>query len=208
MNEYSFLVGIAVALLAGAMSPGPSFLVVAQHSLSKSRTHGLATAVGTGLGAALFALLAALGVTTLLEKTPAAYLVFKVAGGLYLLWLAYKIWRSAREPLTSDTEDVASKGTLIKAFVKGLMVQTSNPKTIFIIASIFSSVLPSDPPSHTAILVTVIAFVIDFAWYAIVAISLSRSSSRNFYQGMKVWFDRLAAIILLGLSVKLLLSIL
>ncbi len=207
MNEYSFLIAIGAALLGGAMSPGPSFLVVAQNSLSKSRAHGLATSVGTGLGAGVFALLAALGVTTLLEQVPTAYLIFRIAGGLYLLWLAYKVWQGADQPLSETTADEHKKGSLASAMLKGFVVQTSNPKTVFIIASIFSAVMPLDPPSHTALYVTLIAFVLDFSWYAIVAISLSQQNSRAFYQETKGYFDRFAALLLLALSVKLFVSI-
>lgn len=203
MNEYSFLVAIGVALLLGAMSPGPSFLIVAQNSLAKSRAHGLATSVGTGLGAGVFALLAALGVTALLEQTPAAYLVFRIAGGVYLLWLAYRIWQGARQPLAVAAQAGTANGGLLGALVKGLVVQTSNPKTIFVIASIFSAVMPSQPPANTALYVTVIAFVVDFAWYAAVAISLSQQNSRDFYQRAKVIFDRVAACLLVALGLKL-----
>ena len=44
-----------MALMLGAISPGPSFIYVAQNSISKSRKHGLFTALGTGTGAALLA---------------------------------------------------------------------------------------------------------------------------------------------------------
>ena len=126
MNEYTFLAAIAGVLFVGAMSPGPSFLVVAKNSLSQSRAHGIATAVGTGLGVAIFAILASLGVTTLLKQVPSAFMVFKILGGLYLLYIASKIWRGARQPLLTDQgkADVS----LYKAFVHGLITQTSNPK--------------------------------------------------------------------------------
>jgi len=208
MNEYSFLLIIGAALLGGAMSPGPSFLVVAQNSLSKSRLHGLFTAIGTGLGAALFALLASLGVTALLEETPTAYFVFRLLGGLYLIWLSYLIWRGATEPMEVSTQADKSQASILMSSVKGFTVQVSNPKTVFIIASIFSSVMPSQPPVNTALYVTVIAFLIDFGWYALVALSLSNQASRDFYQKTKACFDRLAACLLLALGVKLIFELL
>ncbi|MCH2190661.1 MAG: LysE family translocator [Gammaproteobacteria bacterium] len=204
MNEYSFLFAIAAALLGGAMSPGPSFLVVAQNSLSKSRLHGVVTAIGTGLGAGFFALLAGLGVTALLEQTPTIYFVFRLAGGLYLIYLAYNIWVGATQPLASSSGlDQANESNLRSSLVKGFAVQVSNPKTVFIIASIFSAVMPSEPPLYTALLVTMMAFVIDFAWYALVALSLSKESSKKFYKKTKSYFDRFAAILLTALGCKL-----
>lgn len=208
MNEYSFLLIIGAALLGGAMSPGPSFLIVAQNSLSKSRLHGLFTAVGTGLGAALFALLAALGVTALLEETPAAYFVFRLLGGLYLIWLSYLIWRGATQPMIVNTQADKTQASILMSLLKGFTVQVSNPKTVFIIASIFSSVMPNQPPFNTALYVTVIAFLIDFGWYALVALSLSKQASRDFYQKAKRYFDWFAAGLLLVLGAKLIFELL
>jgi threonine/homoserine/homoserine lactone efflux protein len=211
MHEYSFLLAIAGVLFVGAMSPGPSFFIVAQNSLSKSRAHGVATAFGTGLGVALFAVLASFGVTALLENVPTAYLAFKLIGGGYLLYLAYKIWQGAAVPLDMSASSVGditpvAQENLSKAFITGLVTQTSNPKTALVIAGIFAAFVPAEPPENTAILVAVIAFVIDFCWYAMVAISLSTDKSRNVYRKAKSGFDRTASVFLGVVGIKLLSS--
>jgi len=206
MNDYSFLVAIAGVLLVGAMSPGPSFLVVAQNSLAKSRVHGLATALGTGLGVAIFAILASFGVTTLIEKVPSAYVAFKILGGGYLLFLAYRIWRGANEPLITQPTQQSSRGPLFKSFIIGLVTQTSNPKTALVIAGIFAAFVPASPPDNTAILVSGIAFVIDFCWYAVVAIMLSARRTRGVYQRTKAGFDRTASVFLGAVGIRLILS--
>jgi len=210
MNEYSFLFAIAGVLLIGAMSPGPSFFIVAQNSLSKSRAYGVATALGTGLGVSIFAVLASFGVTTLLENVPSAYFLFKVLGGAYLLYLAFKIWLSAAEPLVMATDRVdlavTPEDKLFKAFLTGLVTQISNPKTALVIAGIFAAFVPATPPEYTAIWVASIAFVIDFSWYALVAVTLSTKASRSVYIKAKVGFDRTASIFLGVVGVKLLIS--
>lgn len=71
------LFSIAMALMLGAISPGPSFIYVAQNSISKSRKHGLFTALGTGTGAALFGFLAVMGLQAVLLAVPSAYLILK-----------------------------------------------------------------------------------------------------------------------------------
>ena len=210
MTEYSFLLAIAGVLFIGAMSPGPSFFIVAQNSLSKSRAHGISTALGTGLGVAIFAMLASFGVTALLKNVPSAYLVFKLMGGAYLLYLAYKIWLGASEPLemATDTTQHSSvkQSSLFKAFLTGLVTQTSNPKTALVIAGIFAAFVPASPPENTAILVALIAFVIDFSWYALVAISLSTKATRNVYRRAKSGFDKTASVFLGVVGIKLLVS--
>lgn len=205
MSEYNFLIAIAGVLFIGAMSPGPSFLIVAKMSLSQSRAHGIATALGTGLGVSIFAILASFGVTTLLEQVPSIFLVFKVLGGLYLLTLAWRIWAGARQPLIAQGDPSEVAISLFKAFSQGLITQTSNPKTALVIAGIFAAFVPATPPDNTTWLVAIIAFVIDFSWYALVALSLSTTSSRAVYQRAKTGFDRTAAIFLGAVGVRLIL---
>lgn len=206
MSDYSFLLAIAGVLLFGAMSPGPSFFVVAQNALLKSRAHGVCTALGTGLGVALFAVLASLGVTRLLSTVPSAYFALKLFGGVYLLYLAYRLWRGAAQPLEIAAATSTDRGTLLNSFGMGLITQLSNPKTALVIASIFAAFVPANPPDYTNILVMSIAFFIDFTWYVVVAFSLSISTSRRLYQRVKSSVDRIAALFLGVVGVKLLLS--
>lgn len=211
MDQYSFLLAIAGVLLVGAMSPGPSFFVVAQNALSKSRAHGIATAFGTGLGVALFAVLASFGVTALLQNVPSAYLIFKLMGGGYLLYLAYKIWSGAHQPLEMAATHSGENAhlqleSLTKAFLTGFVTQTSNPKTALVIAGIFAAFVPPEPPENTAILVATIAFIIDFSWYAVVAVSLSTEKTRNVYRKAKSGFDKTASVFLGAVGIKLLIS--
>ena len=203
MNEYGFLLGIATVLFLGAMSPGPSFLVVAQNSLNKSRAHGIATAIGTGLGVSIFAVLAGFGVTALFNSMPIAFLIFKVLGGAYLIYLAYKIWSSATQPLMSDGVLKDNKDSLLQAFYQGLIAQTSNPKTALVIAGIFAAFMPVQPPPFTLALIALIAFIIDFSWYAFVALSLSVATLKKGYVRAKVWLDRVVACLLALIGLRL-----
>lgn len=203
MTSYAFLWAIAGVLFIGAMSPGPSFIVVAQNALSKSRGHGVATAVGTGLGVSIFAIVASFSVTTLLEKVPVVYQGFKLIGGAYLLYLASLIWRGATQSLVTKSDDEQLNDTYVKAFLTGLTTQISNPKTALVIAGIFAAFVPSSPPPNTAVYVAIIAFIIDFSWYAMVAITLSSERSKNIYIHAKSNFDRVAAIFLAAIGVRL-----
>lgn len=75
MESFLILCSIAFALVLGAVSPGPAFIYVAKNSIAVSRKHGLFTALGTGTGAALFGLLAVLGLQAILLAVPSAYLI-------------------------------------------------------------------------------------------------------------------------------------
>jgi threonine/homoserine/homoserine lactone efflux protein len=95
----SSLMAIAAVLIMGVISPGPSFIFVARNAVARSRLHGLVTALGTGAGAAIFSIMAMLGLQKVLTAVPELFIGLKVAGGLYLLWLGYKIFRGSAQPM-------------------------------------------------------------------------------------------------------------
>lgn len=205
MDTFTTLLAIAATLAIGAISPGPSFVYVAQNAVARSRTHGLVTALGTGVGAATFALLALLGLQAFLLAVPVAYTALKIVGGIYLLWLAYKIIRHSREPLSIGKASYGEK-SLPATFRDGLFTQLSNPKTAVVFASIFTALLPREIPVYYYIALPVISFIIDAGWYSLVTIALSTERSRNVYIRFKTAIDRVAGSVMALLGLKLLLS--
>src|SRR5262252_6116802 len=99
MEIFAVYFAISTAILLGAMSPGPSFIVVARTAVVGSRVRGVLAALGMGLGGSLFALAALLGLQLALLAVPSVYRVLQLMGALYLLFLAYKLWRAAPERL-------------------------------------------------------------------------------------------------------------
>jgi threonine/homoserine/homoserine lactone efflux protein len=198
------VLSIAGAITVGAMSPGPSFVMVARIAVASSRSDGLAAAVGMGAGGVLFAGLALLGLHVVLTTVPWLYLGLKVLGGAYLIVLGYLIWQGARKPLRfaeRGTEDRASR--FVRSFSLGLLTQVSNPKTAVIYASIFVSLLPREVPLSVMLILPPLIFVIEAGWYCIVALSLSAPSSRTAYLRSKAWIDRGAGGVMALLGIKL-----
>ncbi|ENM5915680.1 LysE family transporter, partial [Vibrio mimicus] len=93
LEQYFFLLPIATLLLFGAMTPGPSFILVVQTAMSKSRSEAIRISIGLGLGASTFAFIASMGLIALFDAVPEFYIAFKVLGGLYLCYLGVKMWR-------------------------------------------------------------------------------------------------------------------
>lgn len=206
MNTLSALIAISATLAIGAISPGPSFVQVARNAVARSRQHGLVTALGTGTGAAIFALLALLGLQTLLLAVPVAYSALKIAGGSYLLWLAWKMIRHAKERLILNNTILAKK-SLLATFRDGLFTQLSNPKTAVVFASIFTALLPEEIPAYYYVALPGISFIIDAGWYALVTFALSTERARQVYMRFKPGIDRVAGSIMAILGLKLILSL-
>ncbi len=206
MQTYMSVVAIAGALVAGAMSPGPSFLFVARNSIALSRQHGFATALGMGLGSLIFTVLALLGLQALFIAVPVAFWTLKVLGGLYLIYLAYKTLRSARQPLTQELNTEIAQMSLRKTVTFGLLTQLSNPKTAIVFTSVYSALLPQHIPPVFYLIIPLIAFCIDAGWYLIVAFVLSSESPRKAYLRFKTLFDSAAGCVMGLLGLKLIFS--
>lgn len=203
MTAFGILLGIAVAIAIGAMSPGPSFVLVSRISVANTRLHGLAAAIGMGLGGALFAVLALAGLIALLERVESLYLVLKVAGGLYLVYLGMMIWRGAAAPISVGSAEGRSMQSLPRSLALGFVTQISNPKTAVVYASIFAALMPQNPPLMVVVALPPVIFLIEAGWYAIVAIAFSAPRSQRAYLNAKHWVDRLAGAVIGALGLRL-----
>lgn len=203
MDVTAALLSIALALAVGAASPGPSFLMVARTSLAVSRRDGLAAAVGMGVGAVMFAVVALMGLLVLLAAVPWLHVALKVLGGVYLLYLGVRIWRGARMPLAIAGDSGGGPARARRSFLVGFATQVSNPKTAVVYASVFASLLPREVPAAVLIVLPVMVFAIETAWYSAVAVALSAPTPRARYLASKLWLDRGAGTVMSLLGLKL-----
>jgi threonine/homoserine/homoserine lactone efflux protein len=195
---------ILLALLAGVLSPGPSFVMAARTAVAKSRAEGLALSLGLGFGATFIAGLCLAGLHAVLTAVPVLYVVLKVAGGLYLLWMAWNIWRAAPQPLSIDAQpEDQQRASLWASFRLGLYTQLSNPKAAVVYGSVFAALLPAKFPLAAALLVMLGVWVMETGWMAIVVLVLSSSKPRSVYLSAKTLIDRLAAGVMGALGLRL-----
>lgn len=205
MSPTTAVISILAAVLLGAMSPGPSFVMVARNSIGLSRRDGVATALGMGIGAICFAGIALAGLYTLLATVAWLYAGLKIAGGVYLLYIASRIWRGAGQPVTmgKSEKQAAHPG---KSFWTGLTTQLSNPKTAVAYGSIFVALLPQHPPLWCYLALPPLVFAIETGWYTVVALSFSSQGPRELYLRAKRWIDRIAAGAIAALGLRLIVS--
>lgn len=211
LADYLFVIPITIAGVIGVMSPGPSFIFVAQTTLNKSREHGLATSLGLGTGAAIFTLLSCLGLFVILEAAPFLYGALKVLGGIYLLYLAYKIWNSPKIDTNSSStisKDLSLKEKgYVKSYFLGLLTQLSNPKTAIVIGSVIMAFLPHEVPPYTFLILTVLTFITDCGWYCIVAIALSTKRAQKVYNRFQQKINKVASGLMAMMGTKLALNL-
>ncbi|MBB4576730.1 LysE family translocator [Rhizobium lentis] len=205
MSSQGIFISIMAALVVGAMSPGPSFVIVSRIAISRSRLDGLAAALGMGAGGVVFAVLALAGLTALLSQFEWLYILLKVAGGAYLVYIAVNIWKGAGRPL-EVSDAVRGRCAPMRSFTTALLTQLSNPKTIIVYASLFAALLPRTVPLDLIFALPLGVFAVEAGWYSIVAFAFSARHPRRLYLHAKGWIDRAAGAVMGGLGLRLIFS--
>ncbi|SAK53275.1 lysine exporter protein LysE/YggA [Caballeronia arationis] len=129
-----------LAVFVGALAvvyalPGPDMALVLQTSATRGMRHGLATASGLATARATHVTISALGVAALLKSAPWLYEAVRIAGALYLSYVAVQIFRSPSFGL-DDAARPGATSTLRSAVAKGMLSSILNPKAL-----LFCSVL-------------------------------------------------------------------
>ena len=196
----SMIIGFAGLSVLLAMTPGPDTFLVLRLSLQNSRS-GLAAAMGSALGSLLWAFAVAVGLASLLEQSATAYRIVKIAGGLYLIYLAVMIWR--RAPAAIEIGTHSKRGAPLAVLRNGFLIQIANPKVVVFFGSIFFALLPPHAPLWVSCVAVLIVFINEAGWYALVSLLFSSSGPRGVYMRMKPSFDRVMAGVLGMIGMKL-----
>lgn len=153
MPSVDLLIAFFLASIVFAYMPGPALLYASAQTLARGRRAGFMAALGLHIGGYVHVIAAAFGLALVFQAVPTLYVVLKVVGAAYLLWLGVRMFLS--KPLSEAAPDeVADFAPNVapnprKTFVQSIAVEVLNPKT----AIFFLAFLPqfTDPDAALAI---------------------------------------------------------
>ncbi|MAQ39189.1 MULTISPECIES: LysE family translocator [Thioclava] len=134
MPDLSHLLAFGAVALAMVLSPGPNMIYLVSRTICQGRRAGLISLGGVALGFVFYMLCAAFGITAIVLAVPYAYDALRIAGALYLLWLA---WQAVRPGGRSafETRELPIDGPR-KLFVMGFVTNLLNPKIVVMYLSL------------------------------------------------------------------------
>lgn len=128
----------STAVVLAAMTPGPAMFAVITNGVSRGFARAFTAGLGVAAGDAVLVTMALLGLVTLVQTFEWIFLVLKYAGAAYLIYLGFKMWRSA----AARVEDGGKgEGRFVRSFVLGASIALGNPKAILFHASIMPLIL-------------------------------------------------------------------
>ncbi|MEP3246603.1 MAG: LysE family translocator [Sneathiella sp.] len=187
-----YLPGILLAFGAfavGMFSPGPNILAVIGTSMGQGRKAGKALALGIASGSFLWGMLTWTGLTSLLLLYASLLTVIKIAGALYLLWLAYKAFRSAARQKDTLANQLTVSGGSFAYYKRGLLIQMTNPKAALSWIAIMSLGLQQNAPLWVGVVIVGGMTVLSIVGHLIYAVSFSAAPVVSAYLKCRRWIE-------------------
>jgi threonine/homoserine/homoserine lactone efflux protein len=192
-----------VVYLVAVLSPGPATMAIASASLGEGRRHGLTIAAGIFCGSMTWAMAASLGLAAILSQYAQSLVLIRILGGLYLLYLAWRAFRSASSNIDPLSVSKPAK-SLRRTFLMGYAIHLTNPKAIFGWLATISLGLPANATPAAVAIVVCGCLATGFTVFMGYALLFSTTGALRIYQAARRYIDGTLAVLFTFAGVRLL----
>lgn len=198
------LLSFALATAVLAISPGPDNIFVLTQSMVNGKKFGLITIAGLMTGCIVHTSFVAFGVSEIIKKNEQLFLILKIFGACYLLYLAYKVYKASSK-ITVNTATVIKKTTK-EMFINGFWMNVLNPKvTIFFLAFLpqflFSTTIHTVVQFYILGGIFIVVSTIVFSLIAFSAAIISKKVTQNNNIGKYLKWLQIVVFILISLFI-------
>ena len=169
---------VFIVCLLGAMSPGPSMAVVIHNASFKGRYNGILTSIGHGIGIAIYATFAVLGLGLIIETNIFIFNSLKILSIIFLIIIGIKSIVN-NEKLNLEKKDVKEKTI---SFLQGFSISILNPKILIWFIAIYSQFMSTKNELIFNIYLVSIAGIVDAFWYIFLTLAVTTASALTFFQ--------------------------
>ena len=178
MSIYDWLT-ISLICIAGATTPGPSFLVIVYINNREGMISGIIASIAHGIGIFIYALISIYAISFINKNLPTITPILQLIGALFLIFISYKmiIFKSSQNIFQNNLQ--LSKN-YSGSFLLGLTTSIINPKILIFLTSVFSQFINDEFSDYTKIGIGLLAGVIDAVWYILVSYSVNLKKLRDY----------------------------
>ena len=204
MSTITFLQIFFVCLL-GAMSPGPSMVVVINNAIFKNRYHGILTSIGHGIGIGFYALFAVVGIGIAIETNLFLFNGIKILSVIFLIYLGIKSIIN-KTKLDFDKKNNAKEE--VTSFLQGFSISILNPKILIWFVAIYSQFMSIDNDIIFNSYLVLTAGIVDATWYIVLTLSVTSNLALDFVKNKIVILQRFLGFVFITIGLVLLSQIL
>jgi len=194
----------ALAAFILVLTPGPNMIYLSSRSLCQGRAAGVISLFGVVAGFIIHMLAAAVGLSAMFLAVPVAYEMVKLAGAVYLLWLAWQAVEPGARSLFEPKQ--LPQDSPRKLFLMGFLTNLLNPKVAIFYLSLFPQFLAPDRGSIFLQSITLGVTQISVSFTVNLLIVLTAASIAGWFARNPLWVSvqrYLMGFVLAGLAVRL-----
>ena len=193
---------IVIVCLLGAMSPGPSMVVVLNNAIFKNKFNGILTALGHGVGIGIYAICAVIGIGLILKTNLFLFNLLKIFSIIFLLYLGVKtIYIKGNLDFSQNSIKSGSK-----SFIQGLSISILNPKIFIWFLAIYSQFMSVNNDFILNLFLVLIASTVDALWYILLVIIVTSKSVIEFIKNKYLIAQRIIGILFIMIALVLILE--
>src|SRR6056300_199656 len=191
---------VFIVCLLGAMSPGPSMAVVIHNAIFKGRFNGVLTSIGHGLGIAIYATFAVLGLGLIIETNIIIFYSLKSLSIIFLIFIGIKSILN-KEKLNVEKKDVKEKTI---SFLQGFSISILNPKILVWFIAIYSQFMSVNNELIFNIYLVLIAGIVDAFLYIFLTLAVTTASALTFFQTKILLIKKIQGFLFVAIGLLLL----
>ena len=202
MSLFIFIQIFFVCLL-GAMSPGPSMVVVVNNAIFKNRYNGILTSIGHGIGIGVYALCAVIGIGLIIEANIIVFNGIRVFSIFFLIYLGFKSILSKKNIYFN--EDNGETG--LSSFIQGFVISILNPKIFIWFIAIYSQFMSEDNDIIFNSYLVFTASIVDASWYIFLTFIVTSDIVLKFLKNKSLLINKIIGVLFIIISMVLLFDI-
>ena len=202
MSLLNFLQIFFVCLI-GAMSPGPSMVVVINNAIFKNRFNGILTSIGHGIGIGIYAFFAVVGVGLIIKTN---IIVFN---GIKIISIFFLVYMGIKSILSKNNLDFreGNKKEGLSSFIQGFIISILNPKIFIWFVAIYSQFMSSENDFIFNSYLVFTASIVDAAWYIFLTFIVTSDIVLRFLKNKSIIIHRIIGVLFIIISAILLIDI-
>lgn len=208
--DISALPAFLLAVVVIAASPGPAVVLILQRAGAHGFRAAIPTVLGIEAGLFIWALAAGTGMAALVAASETAYLILRVVGAAFLIYLGVKAIRAGWQMRGRDDAEPLPRVDPPKghrAFAEGLIVQLANPKAAVFLFAFYPQFVPAEGPVLvTTVTLGAIQVTLETVLYLGLAFAVGSASAWFSRSSVRRRLDYVSGAVLIALGARVALT--
>ena len=200
---FFLFIQITFVCLLGAMSPGPSMMVVINNAIFKNKFNGILTAFGHGIGIGIYALFAVIGIGIVIETNIIVFNTLKTLSIIFLFYLGIQnILKKSQIKFKKNNIEFG-----IQSFIQGFSISILNPKILIWFIAIYSQFMSLNNDIYFNLSLVLIASIVDALWYLLLVNIVTSKGVLELLKSKSYLIQRIVGCLFIVISIFLLIDL-